>query len=56
MKDLKVARKILGIEIIRDMKNKLMFLAQQSYIRKVLLRFSINESKPVQTHLVNHFR
>ena len=56
MKDLEAARKILGMEIIRDRRRKLMFLTQQSYVKKVLLRFGMHESKSVQTPLANHFK
>ncbi|KAH9717204.1 hypothetical protein KPL71_021739 [Citrus sinensis] len=56
MKDLGVARKILGMEIIRDRRRKLIFLTQQSYVKKVLLRFGMHESKSVQTPLANHFK
>ncbi|KAH9658076.1 Integrase catalytic domain-containing protein [Citrus sinensis] len=55
MKDLGAVRKILGMEIIRDKKRKLMFLTQQSYVKKVLLRFGMHESMSVQTPLANHF-
>lgn len=44
------------MEIVRDRKRKLMFLTQKSYIRKVLLRFGMDESKPIQTPLANHFK
>ena len=54
MKDLGAARKILGIEIIKDRRRKLMFLTQQSYVKKVLVRFGMYESKSVQTPLANH--
>ena len=56
MKDLGAARKILGMEIIRDRRRKLMFLTQQSYVKKVLLRFGMHESKSVQTTLASHFK
>lgn len=44
------------MEIVRGRKRKLMFLTQKSYIRKVLLRFGMDESKPIQTPLANHFK
>ncbi|KAH9658994.1 hypothetical protein KPL70_023693 [Citrus sinensis] len=58
MKDLRAARKILGMEIIKDRRRKLMFLTQQSYVKKVkvLLRLCMHESKSVQTPLANHFK
>ena len=36
---------ILGIQIVRDRKNKLLALSQASYIDKVLARFSMQNSK-----------
>ena len=45
MKDLGEASDILGIQIIRDRKNKLLALSQASYIDKVLARFSMQDSK-----------
>ena len=45
MKDLGKASYILGIQIIRDRKNKLLALSQASYIDKVLARFSMQDSK-----------
>ena len=45
MKDLGGASYILGIQIIRDRKNKILALSQASYIDKVLARFSMQDSK-----------
>ena len=45
MKDLGEASYILGIQIIRDHKNKLLALSQASYIDKLLARFSMQDSK-----------
>ena len=45
MKDLGEASYILGIQNIRDLKNKLLALSQASYIDKVLTRFSMQDSK-----------
>ena len=41
MKDLGEASYVLGIQIIRDRRNKLLALSQASYIDKVLARFSM---------------
>ena len=56
IKDIGPAKKILGVEIIRNRKARTMFLSQKDYIEKVLIRFSMNESKPVQTPLAGHFK
>ena len=45
MKDLGKASYILGIQIIRDRKNKLLALSLASYIDKVLARFLMQDSK-----------
>ena len=49
MKDLGAARKILGMEIIRDRERRKLFLSQRSYIQKVLARFDMSSSKPIDT-------
>ncbi|KAH9706111.1 hypothetical protein KPL70_012113 [Citrus sinensis] len=56
MKDIGPAKKILGVEIIRNRKVGTMFLTQKDYIEKVLIRFGMNETKPVQTPLASHFK
>ena len=38
MKDMGVTRKILGIEIIRDRGKRKLFLSQQNYLEKVLVK------------------
>ena len=55
MKDLGAAKKILGMEILRDRKTKKLFLTQQAYIEKVLHRFNMHDSKPVSIPLAAHF-
>ena len=45
MKDLGNASYVLGIQILRDRKNKLLALSQASYVDKVLARFSMQISK-----------
>ncbi|CAA0830117.1 Uncharacterized mitochondrial protein AtMg00810 [Striga hermonthica] len=56
MKDLGVAKKILGMEIRRDRGSKKLWLSQKGYVEKVLQRFGMNEAKPVGTPLANHFK
>jgi len=57
MKDLGEAKKILGMEIIRDRKRGRLCLTQRTYLKKVLQRFGTNEkSKPVSTPLAPHFK
>uniref|UniRef100_A0A3Q7G2M6 Reverse transcriptase Ty1/copia-type domain-containing protein n=1 Tax=Solanum lycopersicum TaxID=4081 RepID=A0A3Q7G2M6_SOLLC len=49
MKDLGAAWKILGMEIIRDRERRKLFLSQRSYIQKVLARFDMSSSRPIDT-------
>ena len=45
MKDLRNAIYVLGIQILRDRKNKLLALSQASYIDNVLARFLMQNTK-----------
>ncbi|KAI4338352.1 hypothetical protein L6164_016691 [Bauhinia variegata] len=45
MKELGLERQILGMEIIRDRKNKKLWLSQEKYIEKVLQQFHMNKAK-----------
>ena len=45
MKDLGNANYVLGIQIIRDRKNRMLALSQATYIDKVLARFAMQNSK-----------
>ncbi|GJR53654.1 transposable element [Tanacetum coccineum] len=56
MKDLGAAKKILGMEIIRDRRERRLYLSQKKYIEKVLQRFRMNNSKPVSVPLAAHFK
>jgi hypothetical protein len=56
MKDLGAAKKILGMEIIRDGKSGLLFLSQHDYINKVLHRFNMPDAKKVTTPIAPHFK
>ena len=55
MKDLKTAKKILGMEIHRNRQEGKLFLYQK-YIEKVLERFGMLDAKPVKTPLAAHFQ
>ena len=54
MKDLGVAKQILGMRITRDRKNRKLTLSQGEYIEKVLQRFRMQNAKPVSTPLSRH--
>jgi len=49
MKDMGEARYVLGIEIIRARPRKLLGLCQKTYSEKVLERFRMHYSKPIDT-------
>ncbi|CAM8957867.1 unnamed protein product [Rhodiola kirilowii] len=54
MKDLGLAKRILGISITRDRKNKKMYLSQHDYFVKVLDKFAMNCSRPTAVPLGGH--
>ena len=56
MKDLGVAKQILGMRITRDKKNHKLTLYQGEYIEKVLERFRMQNEKPVSTPFSCHFK
>ncbi|KAH9649106.1 hypothetical protein KPL70_025861 [Citrus sinensis] len=56
MKDLSPAKKILGIQLHRNRNIRTLFLIQEEYIRRVLAKFRMANSKLVQTPLAPHFR
>ena len=56
MKDLGATKKILGMRITRDMKNRKLTLSQGEYTKKVLERFRMQNAKRVSTPLANHFK
>ena len=56
MKDLGTAKRILGMEIHRDLENDKLLLTQGKYARKVLARFNMENCKPVSTPLAPHFK
>lgn len=56
MKDLRCAKRILGIDIIRDRAAGTLFVSQKRYILKVLDRFDMLNAKSVQTPLGSQFK
>ncbi|KAH9658397.1 hypothetical protein KPL70_023479 [Citrus sinensis] len=56
MKELGEAKRILGMDIIRNRSKKRLFLTQQNYIQMVLVKFGMDEAKQVQTPLASHFK
>nr|GEU42455.1 retrovirus-related Pol polyprotein from transposon TNT 1-94 [Tanacetum cinerariifolium] len=56
MKDLSEAKKILGMEIVRDRSRKILRVSQSEYISKILDYFRIDNEKSVQMPLGGHFK
>ena len=56
MKDLGQAKQILGMKIYRDRSGGTLNLSQELYIEKVLRRFRVNDAKPRNNPLSNHFK
>ena len=56
MKDLREAKKILGMEITRDRSSDRLLLSQKNYVLKVLERFYMTEERSVTTPLADHFK
>ena len=46
----------MGLEIIRDRKNRRLWLLQERYIEQILERFNMKEAKIVNTPLGGHFK
>jgi hypothetical protein len=49
MKDMGEANFVLGVKITRDHSKKLLSLSQGTYIKKILERFHMHNSKPIDT-------
>src|ERR1700734_3557729 len=56
MKDLGVAKQILGMIITRDKKNRKLTSSQSEYKEKVLKGFNMKNAKPVSIPLARHFK
>lgn len=56
IKDLGPATRILGMQIRKDRHAKTLFLTQAGYLKNVVSRFGMINSKSVSTLLVAHFK
>jgi ATP-binding cassette subfamily B (MDR/TAP) protein 1 len=56
MKDLGLAKQILGMKISRDRSKKLLWLSQERYIEKVLERFNMKDARSVTSPLAGHHK
>ncbi|CAM8881378.1 unnamed protein product [Rhodiola kirilowii] len=54
MKDLGHAKKILGVNIIRDKRNKKIYLSQSDYLNKVVDKFAMKSAKSASIPLGGH--
>ena len=55
MKDIGETKQILGIVIHKDKKNGKLWLSQQKCVEKILMRFNMNNVKPIKIPLDSHF-
>jgi ATP-binding cassette subfamily B (MDR/TAP) protein 1 len=56
MKDLGLAKQILGMKITCDRKKEKLWLSQEIYVQKILERFNMSNFKPVCSPLASHFK
>lgn len=56
LRDFGATKKILRMEIFRNGKTYKLYLSQIGYIKKVLHRFTMQNTKLVSTQLATHFR
>ena len=56
IKDIGIATRIPGMQMVKDKHTKTLFLSQVEYVKMVLNRYAIVGSKLVSTPLVAHFR
>ncbi|GJU11250.1 retrovirus-related pol polyprotein from transposon TNT 1-94 [Tanacetum coccineum] len=56
MKELGEAKKILGMEIVRDRSRKILRVSQSGYVSKILNNFRIDNGKSVKMPLGGHFK
>nr|GEY69849.1 hypothetical protein [Tanacetum cinerariifolium] len=56
MKELGPARKILGIEIVRDRGSRILKVSQSRYVQKILNNYRVDNGKSVNVPLGAHFK
>jgi hypothetical protein len=56
MKELDLAKCIIGMRIERDRKSNQLYLSQEKYIDKVLHKFKIEKAREVSFPLTDHFK
>ena len=56
MKELGEARKILGMEIIRNRHSRILQLSQKAYLEKIMRKFQMVDAKVVNIPFAQHFK
>jgi len=56
MKDLGIAKQILGMRIVKDKVNSILKISQTEYVKKILSKFSMDGAKSVNTPFGSHFK
>ncbi|KAH9770027.1 Integrase catalytic domain-containing protein [Citrus sinensis] len=56
MKDLGPAKKILGVELVRNRITRILFMSQEKYVNKVLEKFGMMNCKPMSIPMAAHFK
>jgi hypothetical protein len=56
MKNLGKAKRILGMDIDRDIKRGKLWLTQTKYIERIVIRFNMKDAKPISLPLAAHFK
>lgn len=56
MKDLGIARRILGMNIVRNRERREIWLSQTDYVSRVLNRFKMQNSRETATPMAQHFK
>nr|GFB34497.1 retrotransposon protein, putative, Ty1-copia subclass [Tanacetum cinerariifolium] len=56
MNELEKAKKILGMEIVKDRSRKILRVSQSGYVYKILNNFRIDNEKPAKMPLGGHFK
>ena len=51
MKDMGEASYVLGVKIVRNRAKRLLGLSQETYIKRMLERYHMQDSKPMDTHV-----
>lgn len=56
MKDLGPARRILGMDIVKDIENEILYLSQFEYLKNVIRSFRMENAKSSLTPIGAHFK